>query len=158
MAGKKGNKKKWTHIAVPLVLKKLIKRISTSQGIPMCKVVENAIAVTLVKKRALVRGKKRVVGYTVDRDFWYAFKLANTISYVKAAIDFELNNAEVDKWFNKAIETIEQIEDRLNLDFSDLKKKLKKYVENKSWNYKKDVNDETKLAMTKIMVEGVLSD
>lgn len=159
MRGEKSAKKRsrrGTHIYVSEETKKLIKRISTSQNIPMSRVVEDAIAATLVKKKAMVRGKEQVVGYAVDRNFWYAFKLANTVAYVKAAIDFELDDETVETWFKKAMETMEQIESRIAINLSQLKTKLRKYVEDRTPKRKKEVNDETKLAMVRIMLGGVV--
>jgi len=132
-------------------VKQIIDEIAKRRGFKKYQVVELAIR-QFAKEQKCGKGEKKYHwGYDIDRNIWYAFKLVNSIAQLKTVIDLNLDNDTVNEYKNLTMKTINQIEERLGIDLDNVKKALEKFLENPNGRTKANLNDETKMAMVRIL-------
>ena len=149
-------KKVWKMIGVPEELKNLVDRIAKRERMKKYEVVETAITQFAMAQTYKRRGKEYLAGYTIDRAFWYMFKLANSVAQLKMAVELELSESEVKQYYDSTMKTIEQIEERLNVELDDLRRAIENYVKKPNNTSKVKVNDETKFAMMRILSKELI--
>lgn len=77
----------------------------------------------------------------------------NSVAQLKFAVE-EFNDEDRVSFYKRlTMQTISQIEDRLGVDLSNVKKAIEKYVENPTGKNKANLNDETKVAMARILFQ-----
>ena len=142
----------WRTIIVKDETKKIIDEISKRRGIARSKLVEEAIMM-YAKEQKL---SKYHWGYDIDRNIWYGFKLVNTVAQLKLVIELAeqgmVEKEKVEEYKKMTENTIKQIEERLGINMNTLKIALKKFLEKPNDITKKDLSDETKYWMAKIVL------
>ena len=143
----------WSSIAIRSEVKKIIDEISSRRKIAKSKIVEEAIMM-YVKEQKL-KGKYHW-GYDVDRNIWYGFKLVNSVAQLKLIVELAeqgvIEKDKVKEYKRMTENTIQQIEERLGINMNTLKRALNKFLEKPNSKTKKDLNDETKYLMAKIVL------
>jgi len=149
MRGGKG----WKSIGVREEVKKIIDEIAKRRGWKKYQVVELAIRQFAKEQKYGKKEKKYHWGYDIDRELWYAFKLVNSIAQLKFAVE-EFNDEDRVSFYKKlTMQTISQIEERLGVDLDNVRKAVEKFLENPTGRSKADLNDETKIAMARILFQ-----
>jgi len=151
---KEGKKKRkriaWKNIRVPEELHSWLKRNSTIQEKAMHKVIRDLI---------LERGKQL---RDIDKLTWYSFKLINGYAMWKQtySIVSSLPEKEQKRFYGvekaqreKLLNTIEQIEARLNIDLSDLREMIDNVNDKLTGKEISKLNDAFKRAMEKILMK-----
>jgi len=134
-------------------VKEIIDEISKRRGFKKYQVVELAIRQFAMEQKYGRKEKKYHWGYDIDKQIWYAFKLVNSVAQLKTVIDLSLDNDTVNEYKNLTMKTINQIEERLGIDMDNVKKALEKFIENPTGRNKANLNDETKMAMLRILFQ-----
>lgn len=134
-------------------VKEIIDEISRRRGFKKYQVVELAIRQFAKEQKYGRKEKKYHWGYDIDKQIWYAFKLVNSVAQLKTVIDLSLDNDTVNEYKNLTMKTINQIEERLGIDMENVKKALEKFIENPTGRNKANLNDETKMAMLRILFQ-----
>lgn len=132
-------------------VKQIIDEIARRRGLKRYKVVELAIRQFAKEQKYGKKEKKYHWGYDIDRNVWYAFKLVNSIAQLKFAIEEFNDESRINLYKNLTMQTINQIEERLGVDLKDVKKAIDKFLENPNGRTKANLNDETKMAMVRIL-------
>jgi len=132
-------------------VKQIIDEIARRRGWKRYKVVELAIRQFAKEQKYGKKEKKYHWGYDIDRNVWYAFKLVNSIAQLKFAIEEFNDESRINLYKNLTMQTINQIEERLGVDLKDVKKAIDKFLENPNGRTKANLNDETKMAMVRIL-------
>jgi len=140
---------KWATIRIPAELKKeldeIIQGYEAHRGDAYWRVIAKAIA---HYKPMLSRGLSRKEVPRLDKAAWYSFKLASSIGALKE--NPSQQNLELFKT------TCRQLEDRLGLDLSLLRKAAEDYVKHPSTQNKIELNDLTKLVIADIITKFIL--
>jgi len=143
----------WTAVAVRSDIKKMIDEISKRRKIARSKIVEEAILMYIKEQKLKDRYHW---GYDIDRNIWYGFKLVNSISQLKLIIELAeqsvIDKNKIREYIKMTENTIQQIEERLGINLNTLKRALKKFIEKPNGYTKKELNDETKYWMSKIVL------
>jgi len=143
----------WKSIGVKEEVKKIVDEIAKRRGLKKYEVVELAIR-QFAKEQKYKRGEKEYHwGYDIDRELWYAFKLVNSIAQLKFAVEEFNDENRVSFYKRLTMQTISQIEERLGVDLDNVKKAVEKFVENPIGKNKANLNDETKVAMARILFQ-----
>ena len=132
-------------------VKQIIDEIARRRGWKRYKVVELAIRQFAKEQKYGKKEKKYHWGYDIDRNVWYAFKLVNSIAQLKFAIEEFNDESRINLYKNLTMQTINQIEERLGVDLKDVRKAIDKFLENPNGRTKANLNDETKMAMVRIL-------
>lgn len=132
-------------------VKQIIDEIARRRGLKRYKVVELAIRQFAKEQKYGKKEKKYHWGYDIDRNVWYAFKLVNSIAQLKFAIEEFNDESRINLYKNLTMQTINQIEERLGVDLKDVRKAIDKFLENPNGRTKANLNDETKMAMVRIL-------
>jgi len=140
-------------VGVKEEVKQIIDEISKRRGFKKYQVVELAIRQFAKEQKYGRKEKKYHWGYDIDKQIWYAFKLVNSVAQLKTVIDLSLDNDTVNEYKNLTMKTINQIEERLGIDMDNVKKALEKFIENPTGRNKANLNDETKMAMARILFQ-----
>lgn len=146
---------RWKSVGIKDETWKIIDEISRRRRIKKYQVVDLAVRQFLFEQKYKRGSREYHCGYDIDRNIWYAFKLVNSIAQLKLVVEEMRDNKKISKYINYTMETIEQIENRLNIDLSNVRKAIKKFVDNPNGENKKKLNDETKFIMAKITLGGV---
>lgn len=146
-----GVQKEWTSLGVLKETRKKIKEIAKRENLRMYEVVELLVNKYAVEQKYERRGKQYHAGYTVDRELWYAFKLVNSVAQLKFVVEEVKDESKIEEYKSMTEKTIEQIEERLGLDLSRLKKLIDKFIEKPTGKNKFVLNDEVKKAMAEII-------
>jgi len=146
-------KKRWVSIGVTEELRDLIKQVSKRENIRMYQVVEIAIRRYLTEQKYKRRDREYHAGYTIDKELWYAFKLVNSIAQLKFVVEEFDEESKVKQYHKLTLKTISQIEERLGIDLDNVKKAIEKFVDNPNGVTKAKLNDETKVAMARILFQ-----
>ena len=163
---KAGKRTVWKTVRVPEQLHSILKSKAKKQGIAMHKLISQLFLEANILPYRDVQQKLTGEAKNVDKAFWYAFKLNNSISMLKQTVILagKIDSAEceqikrfIDDELSKTMRTIEQIEKRCKVDLQELKNAVKKYVEGDGEITTAGLNDRTKIAMIKI-VNSVLGD
>lgn len=160
-AGKRtGKKTVWKTVRVPEQLHKILKSKAKKQGIAMHKLISQLFLEANILPYKDVQQKLTGEAKNVDKAFWYAFKLNNSISMLKQAVILagKIDSAEceqikrfIDDELRKTMRTVEQIEKRCKVDLQELKQAVKHYVEGDGEVTTAGLNDRTKIAMIQIV-------
>lgn len=143
----------WKSIGVKEDLKKIVDEVAKRRGFKKYQVVELAIRQFVKEQKYGKKEKKYHWGYDIDRNVWYAFKLVNSVAQLKFAVE-EFNDEDRVSFYKKlAMQTINQIEERLGVDLDNVRKALEKFLENPTGKNKANLNDETKMAMVRILFQ-----
>lgn len=145
---------RWRSVGIKDDTWKIIDEISRRRKIKKYQVVDLAVRQFLVEQKYKRGLKEYHCGYDIDRNIWYAFKLANSVAQLKFVVEEIGDDSKVRKYMGYTNQTVEQIENRLNIDLSNVRKAIKKFVDNPNGETKKILNDETKFAMAKIILGG----
>jgi len=145
--------KGWKSIGVREEVKKIIDEIAKRRGWKKYKVVELAIRQFAKEQKYGKKEKKYHWGYDIDRNLWYAFKLVNSVAQLKTIVDEFDDEGKIKEYVNMTMRTIDQIEDRLGIDMEDVRKALNKFLKNPEGKNKAKLNDETKMAMLRILFQ-----
>jgi len=143
----------WTCVGVRSDVKKIIDEIAKRRGMKKCEVVEVAIR-QFAKEQKYKRGEKEYHwGYDIDRHLWYAFKIANSVAQLKTIVELNGDEKKINEYRNMTMNTINQIEERLGVDLDNVRKAVEKFLQNPSGRNKANLNDETKVAMARILFQ-----
>ncbi|HIP92677.1 MAG TPA: ribbon-helix-helix domain-containing protein [Thermotoga sp.] len=143
----------WSSVAVRHEIKEMIDEISKRRKVPKSRLVEEAIMMYIKEQK--LKGKYHW-GYDIDRNIWYGFKLVNSIAQLKLVIELAeqgvVEKEKVEEYRKMTENTIQQIEERLGINLNTLKRALRKFIEKPNGITKKELNDETKYLMAKIVL------
>jgi len=140
-------------VGVKEEVKQIIDEISRRRGFKKYQVVELAVRQLAKEQKYGKKEKKYHWGYDIDKQIWYAFKLVNSVAQLKTVIDLSLDNDTVNEYKNLTMKTINQIEERLGIDMENVRKAIEKFLENPTGRNKANLNDETKMAMVRILFQ-----
>jgi len=140
-------------VGVKEEVKQIIDEISRRRGFKKYQVVELAVRQFAKEQKYGKKEKKYHWGYDIDKQIWYAFKLVNSVAQLKTVIDLSLDNDTVNEYKNLTMKTINQIEERLGIDMENVRKAIEKFLENPTGRNKANLNDETKMAMVRILFQ-----
>jgi len=143
----------WKTIGVKEDVKKIVDEIAKRRGMKKYEVVELAIRQFMVEQK-YKRGEKAYHwGYDIDKNLWYSFKLINSVAQLKTVIDLKMDEKVVEQFKRMTLNTISQIEDRLGVDLGNVRRAVEKFVERPAGKTKAKLNDETKVAMARILFQ-----
>ena len=143
----------WTCVGIKSDVKKIIDEIAKRRGMKKCEVVEVAIR-RFATEQKYKRGEKEYHwGYNLDRELWYAFKLANSVAQLKTIIELNGDEKKINEYRNMTMNTINQIEERLGVDLDNVKRAIDRFLKNPNGRMKAYLNDETKVAMARILFQ-----
>ena len=143
----------WTCVGIKSDVKKIIDEIAKRRGMKKCEVVEVAIR-RFATEQKYKRGEKEYHwGYNLDRELWYAFKLANSVAQLKTIIELNGDEKKINEYRNMTMNTINQIEERLGVDLDNVKRAIDRFIKNPNGRMKAYLNDETKVAMARILFQ-----
>jgi len=140
-------------VGVKEEVKQIIDEISRRRGFKKYQVVELAIRQFAKEQKYGMKEKKYHWGYDIDRNVWYAFKLVNSIASLKTIVDEFDDENKIKEYKNMTMRTIDQIKERLGIDMDNVKKAVEKFIDNPTGRNKAHLNDETKMAMLRILFQ-----
>ncbi|MCD6359455.1 MAG: hypothetical protein J7M38_01240, partial [Armatimonadetes bacterium] len=113
------NKTKWTTVKVPVEIRNKIKTLSQKTGKAYWKTLLNALS---LYESQLKKPKLKEELPTIDKVSWYIVKLSSSMGIFKA------NPSQQN--YERFLRTIEQVEKRLEIDLSLLKRVARDYYQN----------------------------
>ena len=138
-------KVKWTTIKVPIEFRNKVRELSRKTEKPYWKVLLNAIS---LYESQLKKPKLKEELPLLDKVSWYITKLVSSMGIFK--VDPSKENYE------RFLRTIEQVEKRLEIDLSLLKRVARDYYQNDLEDLRVELNMATKSAILNIIYQKLV--
>lgn len=129
----------WKMVRVPKELHDRISTLADREGVAKWKIVSRAL--TFLESWRRAGNVKKLPRF--DKACWYIYKLASSVGIFK--------EVPSDDNYQKLLKTISQIEERLGIDCSLLKKAVEDYKRRPTVSNKIELNDVTKLVIGDII-------
>jgi len=140
-----GRRPRWTTIKVPAELKERVQSLGRKLGKPAWKVVLDSVSF-FDAQISSPRLKERLP--VVDKVSWYIVKAATSVS------EFKINPTEEN--YVRMLRTLEQIETRLGVDTSILRRAAEAYMREPSVDNKMELNAALKMLVFDLIMDKIV--
>jgi len=164
MPRKKGKKIVWKTVKVPKELHKVLKSKAQETNQPIHGLITSLIIASEDEDLASASVSLKGSAKNIDKAIWYCLKLTNGIGMHKQALRISnlIDAAEgdqikqlVENSREKLMQTIDQIENRLKVDLSDVVEAIEEIEENGDGKTIAKLNETVKKAMFRIISQVV---
>jgi len=149
-------REKRTTVRVPVWLRDDLKRVANAMNVPMWKVIHTAIEKKGLEFIEETIRKGVIAEKKLDKAMWYAFKLINSIAYLKKTVELYkdglIEEEDVKAELNATMRTLAQIEERLGVDVENVREAIEKFLNNPNGKTTANLNDNVKLAVVRIIM------